>query len=170
MSLEQFIRQLNLVDARDLRVWKDNSPGRLRVEHRGRVFTGLIPRRPFPISRPQFIILADRDETGGFREVYMIRDYDELDPDSRRNLEEILGKRYFMPSILAVEQLETSGDEFQWKVSTDKGPRLFNTRGRRNIIAMGRKIVVIDTSDNVYLIQDYGRLDSRSRRLLYKFV
>jgi len=153
-----------------VRVWKDTAPGRLRVQYNGQAFEGLIPRRPFPISRPQFIILSEKDTAGAYREVLMLRDYSQLDQESRNALELVLEKTYFVPRVLRVEQLETSGDEFQWRILSDKGHRAFNTRGRRNIMVIERRIVIIDTSDNIYLIPDYHKLDQRSRRLLHKFI
>ncbi|MEM2906032.1 MAG: DUF1854 domain-containing protein, partial [Candidatus Bathyarchaeia archaeon] len=158
------------LDPQRVRIRRDETPGRLVLQYGDVTYRELVPRRPFPISRPQFIILAEKDGNGVLHEVCALRDYNQLDQESKSILEGILEKTYFMPTILTVEQLETSGDEFQWKVLTDKGPRAFNTRGRRNIIVMGQRIVVIDTSDNIYLIPDYRKLDPRSRRMLYKFV
>jgi phosphopentomutase len=89
-----------------------------------------------------------------------------MDEESKKNLEELLDKLYFMPKIKKVRKLETSGDEFVWTVETDRGQREFRTRGRRSISRAGDKIVIIDTNDNVYVAEDLYKMDKKSRELL----
>jgi len=155
---------------------------RIRVTLDGVAHEEVVPRRPFPLSIPEFIIFVKTPppaqamagdaaaKKGGeepqSQEICMLKDYRELDERSRLNLQRVLEKLYFIPSVLKVERLETSGDEFEWEILTDRGPRVFHTRSRRQVINMGTRIVVIDTHDNIYHIEDVDKLDGRSRMLL----
>ncbi|MEM3040758.1 MAG: DUF1854 domain-containing protein, partial [Nitrososphaerota archaeon] len=109
---------------------------------------------------PEFIIFKDSSDV----DVCTIRNYKDLDPESRRNLEVLLEKMYFIPTVLRIDEIETSGDEFQWEVLTDRGPRSFRTRGRMSVIQMGNRIIITDIHDNVYEIEDLYKLDAKSRR------
>jgi hypothetical protein len=170
MPFSEFIERLNILDPKRLRISKDVRPNRLRAEIDGKVFDDIVPRLPMPISRPEFVILAQKMGDGTWNELCMIKDYRLLDSESRRVLEELLEKNYFIPEILGIERLETSGDEFRWEVITNKGPRSFLTQGRRSIIVLGFKIVVIDKDDNIYQITDYRKMDRKSRGHLSKFI
>ena len=85
-------------------------------------------------------------------------------PESRKNLLVFLDKTYFIPLILGVEKIETSGDEFEWEFLTDKGPTKIRTRGRMSIIPIGNRIIVTDINGNVYEIEDLYKLDAKSRK------
>lgn len=187
MPLRDFLVQLNIVQASSMRVEPGSRMDRVRVTLDGIPHDDVIPRRPFPLSIPEFIIFvktqppaqvtagdataAKKVEKGGAeepqnQEICMLKNYRELDEQSRLNLEGVLEKLYFIPRVLKVERLETSGDEFEWEILTDRGPRVFHTRSRRQVINMGTRIIVIDTHDNIYHIEDVGKLDGRSRMLL----
>ncbi|MBS7609555.1 DUF1854 domain-containing protein [Candidatus Bathyarchaeota archaeon] len=170
MPFSKFLESLNIVDPKRLHISKDVRLNRLKVQLDGKVFDNVLPRLPMPLSKPEFVILAQRAGDGSWNELCMIKDYRLLDDESRRVLEELLEKNYFIPEIVRVERLETSGDEFRWEVITSKGPRSFLTQGRRSIIVLGFKIIVIDKDDNIYQITDYRKIDAKSRRHLNKFI
>ncbi|MEM3715603.1 MAG: DUF1854 domain-containing protein, partial [Candidatus Bathyarchaeia archaeon] len=69
---------------------------------------------------------------------------------------------YFIPKILKIKKIETSGDEFLWEVITDRGPKTFRTRGRMSVMQIERRIVITDVNDNVYEIEDLYKLDPHS--------
>jgi len=179
LPLRDFLIQLNIVQASSLRIEPGNRLDRIKVTLDGVPHDDVVPRRPFPLSIPEFVIFSqtqspaqvgDSKGKGGeepqSREICMLKDYRELDERSRLNLEQVLGKLYFIPRVLKVERLETSGDEFEWEILTDRGPRILHTRSRRQVINIGTRIIVIDTHDNIYNIEDIGKLDRRSRMLL----
>ncbi|TLN20443.1 DUF1854 domain-containing protein [bacterium] len=166
-----------------MRVEPGSRMDRIRITLDGVAHEDVVPRRPFPISIPEFIIFVKtpppaqaaagdaaakgkEGEEPQSQEICMLKDYRELDEKSRLNIERVLEKLYFIPRVLKVERLETSGDEFEWEIMTDRGERVFHTRSRRQVINMGTRIVVIDTHDNIYHIEDVGKLDGRSRMLL----
>jgi len=185
MPLRDFLVQLNIVQASSLTVEPGSRSDRIRITLDGVPHEDVVPRRPFPLSIPEFIIFvktqppaqagdaaeAAKGKGGGgeepqSQEICMLKDYRELEERSRGNLVQVLERLYFIPHVLKVERLETSGDEFEWEIMTDRGERVFHTRSRRQVINMGTRIVVIDTHDNIYHIEDVGKLDGRSRMLL----
>ncbi len=161
MPLADFLSQLNVLDPKTVKIVleKENV---LRLDVDGKVYESLSPAKPFPITSPEYVIFRD----GNGADVCVVRDINELDDDSKRNLQSILDKMYFIPKIVKIERIETSGDEFEWDIVTDKGPRTFRTRGRMSIIPVGDRIIVTDVNDNVYEIVDAYKLDGKSRREL----
>lgn len=160
MPLVDFLNKLNILDPKEAKITFDERENSLKLTVDGRLFTGLTPAKPFPITYPNFIIFKDAYGV----DICMIKNYKELDPESRKNLQMVLDKIYFIPKILKIEKIETSGDEFEWETLTDKGPRRFRTRGRMSIIPMDKRVIITDRNDNVYEIEDLHRLDARSRR------
>jgi ATP-binding cassette subfamily C protein len=158
MPLIDFIKQLNILDPKKVKILFEEQENTLKIIADGKVLSGLTPSKPFPITYPDFIIF--RDSSGV--DVCIIKDCSRLDEESKRNLYKVLDKIYFIPKIQKINKIETSGDEFLWNVLTDKGPRNFRTRGRMSVILMGKRAVITDTNDNIYEIEDLSLLDSRS--------
>ena len=61
------------------------------------------------------------------------------------------------------------GDELEWHVTTDDGQTVVNTRGRRNVVVMNDKVILIDPLDNISEI-DLKKIDRKSLRVLNKTV
>jgi len=157
MFFEHDLRTVN--DPKEVAITDGSKFNELDVRFIDQVFRGVVPRLPFPLSYPYFVILVD--EQGN--EVVTIRDYRLLDEKSQKALERSLDRTYFMPRIIAIRNLETSGDEFIWDVDTDRGQRVFRTRGRRSISLVGNRVVIVDVEDNMYIIFDVYSLDKKSR-------
>lgn len=160
--LEDFLSKTWIVDPSKIRILNGEKPNTVKIVGNNGEFLEVVPKKPFPISNPYFLIFTDVQGN----EVCIMEDYRKTDGESRKNLEETLEKLYFMPRIRRVIKLETSGDEFIWHVETDRGLKEFRTRGRRSVSRSGEKIVIIDTNDNVYIVDDISRVDERSRVLL----
>jgi ATP-binding cassette subfamily C protein len=158
MPLSDFLKSLNILDPKKVKVIFEEQDNTLKIVVDGKVLSGLIPAKPFPITHPEFIIF--RDSYGA--DLCIIKNYKELDDESIKNLKRLLDKIYFIPRILKIKKIETSGDEFLWDVLTDKGPRKFRTRGRMSVTQMGNRIVITDINDNVYEIEDIYGLDAES--------
>ncbi|MBS7607521.1 MAG: DUF1854 domain-containing protein [Candidatus Bathyarchaeia archaeon] len=158
MPIIEFLKGLNILDPKRVKITFDEQENTLKINVDGRILSGLIPAKPFPITYPEFVIF--RDSSGV--DVCIIRDYRELDEESKRSLQKVLDKIYFIPKIQRIMSIETSGDEFLWDVLTDKGPRVFRTRGRMSVILMGKRVVITDINDNVYEIEDLSLLDPKS--------
>lgn len=160
--LEDFLRKTWVTETEGIRILKSEKANTVKLVNKDGGTFEVIPKKPFPISYPYFLIFVDVQGN----EILMVEDYRKMDEESRKNLDEILDKLYFMPKIRKVKKLETSGDEFVWTVETDRGQREFRTRGRRSVRRAGDKIVIIDVNDNVYVAEELYKMDKKSRELL----
>jgi len=160
MPLIDFLKKLNILDPKKVTITFEEKENSLKLVVDGKLLGGLIPAKPFPITYPEFIIFKDSSDV----DVCIIKNYKDLDPESQKNLESLLEKMYFIPTVSRIDKIETSGDEFQWEILTNKGARSFRTRGRMSVIQMSNRIIVTDIHDNVYEIEDLYKLDSKSRR------
>lgn len=160
--LEDFLKKTWIVETEGIKVLKGERPNTVKILNKNGEIFEVVPKKPFPISYPYFLIFTDLQGN----EILMVEDYRKMDEESRKSLEEILDKLYFMPRIKKVKKLETSGDEFVWVVETDRGQKEFRTRGRRSISRTGEKIVIVDINDNVYTAEDLSKMDKKSRELL----
>ncbi|MCX8183956.1 MAG: DUF1854 domain-containing protein, partial [Crenarchaeota archaeon] len=86
--LEDFLSKTWIVDAGRIRIIKGEKPNTVKIMGSNGEFLEAIPKKPFPLSNPYFIIFSD--EHGN--EVCIIEDYRKTDGESRKNLEEILEK------------------------------------------------------------------------------
>ncbi len=159
MPLADFLTKLNILDPNQVNIAFDEKEGSLKLNVDGKILSGLTPAKPFPITNPEYIIF--RDSYGV--DICIIRNFNELDDESRRSLQALLDKMYFIPRVLKIEKIDTSGDEFEWDIVTDKGPRTFRTRGRMSVIPVGNRVIITDINDNVYEIEDVFKLDAKSR-------
>ena len=136
----------------------------------GTVIEDLEPRRLFPITKTDmFITLLDKDE----REVGFVRDLNELDPDSRRVLEECFSEFYMIPKITQINQCEEKFGSLKWFVETDHGTVAFRIRNRHSDIKLlygTNRVLVRDSNDNRYEIKDYTKLDAHSQHLLFSYL
>ena len=136
----------------------------------GTVIEDLEPRRLFPITNTEmFITLLDKDE----REVGFVRDLTELDPDSRRVLEECFAEFYMIPKITQINQCEEKFGSLKWFVETSHGTVSFRIRNRHSDIKQlygTNRVIIRDSNDNRYEIPDITQLDARSQRLLISYL
>jgi hypothetical protein len=149
----------------------------LRLERRpdGQLWAVLGPRaspvwvrRCFPWTAPaRFVSLRDRDE----EEVALVRDLDELEPDSRRALEASLLEAGFVLEIEAVEAVEDEIEIRTFRVRTRQGPRRFQTlRDEWPRPTPGGGILLRDVAGDLYWVREPARLDRRSRAHLWALL
>ncbi len=151
--------------------------GELRLERRtdGRLVACLdgaaSPVRPvrcFPLSRPAaYISLRDDDE----REVALVVDLDDLDPDSRSVLAEELADAGFVLHIARIHSVNEELEIRTWKVDTREGPRTFQTaRDEWPRQLPGGGLLLRDVAGDLYLVPQASELDARSRRAIWAFI
>lgn len=132
------------------------------LEHAVRV------RRAFPWSEPdRFLSLRDHEDT----EVAIVTDPAQLDPDSRRALEQALVQAGFVFRITAVREIDEEVEIRTWRVETRQGPRSFQTRldDWPRLLPDGG-LLIRDVAGDLYHLDDPTRLDRHSRELLWSFV
>ena len=133
--------------------------------YKGDTYSDLEPRRLFPLSGlTRYITLLDSEQ----KERAIIRDIEKLDPDSRRAVEECLNDYYMIPKITGVISITEKFGTLTWNCETDHGVRSFRIRNRHSDIKMlyDGRVLIRDSNDNRYEIENVNALDKRSQHLL----
>lgn len=142
--------------------------GETQVElhiYAGEVYSALEPRRLFPLSGLRnYITLLDIDG----KEKAIIRDIDNLDPDSRDAVWGCLEEYYMIPKITAVMNVTEKFGILTWYCMTDHGERSFRIKNRHSDIKRlyDGRVLIKDSNDNRYEIEDVMAMDKHSRHLL----
>ena len=129
----------------------------------GRVFEKLEPRRLFPVSRiDEYITLLDSDGI----EIAVIRKLTDIDDKSREIIGYSLDDYYLVPHITKILSISEKNGKVHWIVETDRGYKEFDVRNRNHDVRVysDGRVRVRDSDDNRYIISDYRKLDSHSRR------
>lgn len=123
--------------------------------------------RYFPWSMPGAYVSV-RDERG--RELAVIVDLDELDPDSRGVLDAELRNKVFNPRILRVVEYSHEFGISSVRAETDRGPVNFQFRGRSAFRLLSpTRALIRDVDNNTYELPDFSALDAASRKHLRRF-
>ena len=143
----------------DAQVWATTREG---------VAKPVIVFRCFPWTEPdRFVSL--RDEDGD--EVALVRDASDLEPASRKVLEDALVEAGFVLEIDAIISVEEEIEIRCWKVQTRQGERSFQTpRDEWPREVPGGGLLIRDVSGDLFFVSDPAALDDKSRRLLWAFV
>jgi hypothetical protein len=130
--------------------------------------TPVLVRRCFPWSAPaRLVSLRDADE----EEVALVRDLDELEPDSRRVLEAALLEAGFVLEVEGVDAVEDEIEIRTFRVRTRQGPRRFQTlRDEWPRPTPGGGILLRDVAGDLYWVRDPDRLDRSSRARLWALL
>lgn len=129
----------------------------------------LEPRRLFPISdKESYITLLDDKgiERG------LIRSLSDLDPGSREVIEESLRDYYLVPRITGIISISSKSGTLRWTVLTERGEKRFDIRNRNHDIRISGsgRVRVRDSDDNRYEIEDYRKLDAKSRAKITPYL
>ncbi len=136
----------------------------------GTVYENLEPRMLFPVSnKTMYITLLDKGE----KELGFVRDLEELDTDSKDALNACFTEYYMVPKILSVTDCVDKFGTLKWTVVTDHGEISFMIKNRHSDIKRlpaSERIIIRDSNDNRYEIEDCNALDARSQRLLFAYL
>jgi hypothetical protein len=125
-------------------------------------------RQCFPWSEPSLHISLRDDED---REVAIVDDPAELDPESRHALEQALAEAGFVLEVTRVLDIDEEVEIRQWTVETRQGRRSFQTHlddWPRALPNGG--ILIRDVAGDLYRLAAPARMDKKSRELLWAFV
>lgn len=131
----------------------------------GEKFTGLELRRLFPITGlNKYIALMDGDGN----EIAVIRDINDLMPESREAVESCLYEYYMIPKITRFIKMSEKFKIWMWTAETDKGIYTFEIRNHLTAVKplYDGRVLIKDANDNRYEIPDVNKLDKKSRKLL----
>ncbi len=120
--------------------------------------------RSFPLTDSnKYITLLDSE--GG--EIGIIQDIKHLPRESAETLVSELQKRYFMPKITKIHELEGEFGVTRWVVETNRGPVTFGMRTRYDVVSLENgRVLIKDADGNRYEIENYHHLDPESIVLL----
>lgn len=153
----------NLVN--DIKIEPSYRKSMVNVIYNGKVYRNLVPKMLFPITKPTFI--GFYDENG--REVFILQDYTKLDERSREVVKNALAYNNLIFQVIKINEINIKGDQLEWDLVTDKGSIKTYTIGRRNVVVLDSKVVLIDKNDNLYEI-DLNKLDKKSFKLLLETI
>lgn len=129
------------------------------------LLTALEPRRLFPVSNPgEYISLLNKEG----HEVALIKNLDDLNPESKATIQQSLDIYYLVPCIQKLLTSKNKNGTLVWTVLTTHGEKTFEIRNRNHDIkaeASG-KVRIRDSHDNRYVIENWHDLDNKSIRLL----
>lgn len=105
-------------------------------------------------------------------EIGIVRDLDELDEESRMELERELQFRYFLPRVTRVDSVKQKTDLWLWELQTHLGPTRLAMRNLHEHMQFpgGGRIILTDMNGKRCEIADWQALDAHSRKQLNEIV
>ena len=131
----------------------------------GEKFTELEPRRMFPITGlTRYIALLDNEGN----EIAVIRNIDDLLPESKKVVQNCLTEYYMIPRITKFIKMSEKFKIWIWTAETDKGICTFEIRNHITAIKplYDGRVLIKDANDNRYEIPDINKLDKKSLRMI----
>ena len=124
-------------------------------------------RQCFPWSQPSQHLSLRNDED---REVAIVDDPADLEPESRRVLEQALAEAGFVLEVTRVVDIDEEVEIRQWTVETQQGNRLFQTHldDWPRVLPNGG-LLIRDVAGDLYRLVP-EQMDKHSRELLWAFV
>jgi len=123
--------------------------------------------RYFPWSMPEAYVSV-RDSDG--REAVMLETLDQLDPASRRVVEDELRDKVFNPKILRIVKYKREFGISSVTVETDRGEVTFQFRSRDDVRVLSpTRALFRDADGNTYELPDLTRLDPASQKHVRHF-
>ena len=131
----------------------------------GEKFYELELHRMFPITGlTKYIALMDSEGN----EIAVIRDINDLMPESREVVENCLREYYMIPRITKFIKMSERFKIWMWTAETDKGICTFEIRNHLTAIKplYDGRVLIKDANDNRYEIPDVNVLDKKSKKLI----
>ena len=131
----------------------------------GEFCKGLQPRRLFPVSGlTRYINLMDDEGES----VCIIRNIDDLFPESKEAITSALRAYYMIPKITKILAWKAKHGFHIWTAMTDHGQVDIEINDSTNHVKrqFDDRVLIKDASDNRYEIPDLKKLDAHSYRLI----
>lgn len=125
----------------------------------------LEPHRLFSKSgSDKYIVLLDTDGN----QVAIIRDINNLLPESQKVIRKALDEYYMIPRITKFLKMTEKFKIWMWTAETDKGVITFEIRNHIASIKplYDGRVLIKDANDNRYEIPDYRKMDKKSIKML----
>ncbi len=131
----------------------------------GEKFTELELHRMFPITGlTKYIALLDSEGN----EIAVIRNIQDLLPESKQVVESCLNEYYMIPRITKFIKMSERFKIWMWTAETDKGICTFEIRNHLTAIKplYDGRVLIKDANDNRYEIPDVNTLDKKSLAMI----
>ena len=131
----------------------------------GEKFYELELHRMFPITGlTKYIALMDSEGN----EIAVIRDINDLMPESREVVENCLREYYMIPRITKFIKMSERFKIWMWTAETDKGVCTFEIRNHLTAIKplYDGRVLIKDANDNRYEIPNLLELDKKSQKMI----
>ena len=132
----------------------------------GEKFTELELHRMFPITGlTKYIALMDSEGN----EIAVIRDINDLMPESKAVVENCLKEYYMIPRITKFIKMIQKFKIWMWTAETDKGVCTFEIRNHITAVKplYDGRVLIKDANDNRYEIPDVKQLDKKSLKMIF---
>lgn len=133
--------------------------------YNGEKFTELELHRMFPITGlTKYVALMDSEGN----EIAVIRDINDLMPESKAVVENCLREYYMIPRITKFIKMSEKFKIWMWTAETDKGICTFEIRNHLTAIKplYDGRVLIKDANDNRYEIPDVNILDKKSKKMI----
>ncbi|WP_339268200.1 DUF1854 domain-containing protein [Paenibacillus sp. FSL R5-0470] len=131
----------------------------------GKVYEELILFRIFPFQyNTQYISVRNSKS----EEIGVIRDIDQLDEESRGEVDKELQLRYFLPVVTRIDSIKQKADMWIWELQTNLGQTRIVMRNLHEHMQYPSlyRIILTDVNGKRCEIRDYSTLDIQSRKKL----
>ena len=131
----------------------------------GEKFTELELQRMFTITGlTKYVALMDSEGN----EIAVIRDINDLMPESKAVVENCLREYYMIPRITKFIKMSEKFKIWMWTAETDKGICTFEIRNHLTAIKplYDGRVLIKDANDNRYEIPDVNILDKKSKKMI----
>lgn len=131
----------------------------------GKPYDELVVHRAFPFLYTTKYISV-RDTKG--EELCIIRDIEELDRESLKEIGTELQYRYFLPRVVRIDSIKQKADLWLWELQTNLGATRMAMRNLHEHLQFpgGGRIILTDLNGRRCEIADWRELDSHSRNEL----
>ena len=131
----------------------------------GEKFTELELHRMFPVTGlTKYIALLDKEGN----EIAVIRNIEDLMPESKKVVESCLREYYMIPRITRFIKMSEKFKIWMWTAETDKGVCTFEIRNHITAIKplYDGRVLIKDANDNRYEIPNVNDLDKKSLSMI----
>lgn len=158
------VETVRFLDPKKLRFFGHGASLRMTLDEECSYLSVTVARL-FPLSRP-WEYLCVRADSG--LEIGVITSLAEVEEQSRRMVEQHLGRRTVVPVIHKILSAKERFGVVEWQVETDRGPRQFTTRNLREQVIQPSpgRFLFSDVDGNRYDVPDVASLDPASRAQL----
>ena len=145
-----------------------NAQGLLVItDDSGTEYLDVRPQRMFPITDPDgFISISDAQG----KELFCIAGIEELPPESREIILHEMKRCMFTPSILQITGSIPFGEYVRFFVETDRGETDMTVDTGDIYRLSENRILMKDVNGIRYLIPDWRKMSSHSRRILDEYL